>query len=72
MAATINRIAGYPTSESPADPRDAGHLIVYGDQSDGASVLFYTRRQALLVNGTLVHDAVGIHVAGCAARFYRR
>jgi hypothetical protein len=52
MAATINRIAGYPASESPTDPAALrATLIVYGDQSDGASVLFYTRRQALLVHG---------------------
>jgi 4-amino-4-deoxy-L-arabinose transferase-like glycosyltransferase len=52
MAATINRVAGYPASESPADPAATqATLIVYGDQSDGASVLFYTRRQALLVHG---------------------
>jgi 4-amino-4-deoxy-L-arabinose transferase-like glycosyltransferase len=52
MAATINRIAGYPASESPSDPAALrATLIVYGDQSDGASVLFYTRRQALLVHG---------------------
>ena len=52
MAATINRIAGYPASESASDPAAMrATLIVYGDQSDGASVLFYTRRQALLVHG---------------------
>jgi 4-amino-4-deoxy-L-arabinose transferase-like glycosyltransferase len=52
MAATINQVAGYPTSESPSDPAATrATLIVYGDQSDGASVLFYTRRQALLVHG---------------------
>jgi hypothetical protein len=52
MAATINRVAGYPRSESASDPAAArATLIVYGDQSDGASVLFYTRRQALLVHG---------------------
>jgi hypothetical protein len=52
MAATINRIAGYPASESGSDPAAMrATLIVYGDQSDGASVLFYTRRQALLVHG---------------------
>ncbi len=52
MAATINRIAGYPASESATDPAaPRATLIVYGDQSDGASVLFYTRRQALLVHG---------------------
>ena len=52
MAATINRIAGYPASESPGDPAaQRATLIVYGDQSDGSSVLFYTRRQALLVHG---------------------
>jgi 4-amino-4-deoxy-L-arabinose transferase-like glycosyltransferase len=52
MAATINRIAGYPASESSSDPAAVqATLIVYGDQSDGASVLFYTRRQALLAHG---------------------
>jgi 4-amino-4-deoxy-L-arabinose transferase-like glycosyltransferase len=52
MAATINRIAGYPASESQTDPAaQRATLIVYGDQSDGSSVLFYTRRQALLVHG---------------------
>ncbi len=52
MAATINRIAGYPASESASDPAAMrATLIIYGDQSDGASVLFYTRRQALLVHG---------------------
>jgi hypothetical protein len=52
MAATINRIAGYPASERPGDPAaQRATLIVYGDQSDGSSVLFYTRRQALLVHG---------------------
>lgn len=52
MAATINQIAGYPASESPTDPAaQRATLIVYGDQSDGSSVLFYTRRQALLVHG---------------------
>jgi 4-amino-4-deoxy-L-arabinose transferase-like glycosyltransferase len=52
MAAMINRVAGYPRSESASDPAAArATLIVYGDQSDGASVLFYTRRQALLVHG---------------------
>ena len=40
MAATINRVA------SPGDC-----LILYGDQSDGSSLIFYTGRQALLVNG---------------------
>ncbi len=44
MADTINRItAGQP--ESP------DQLIVYGDQANFSSVIFYTHRQALLVNG---------------------
>ncbi len=42
MASTINHISG---REGDAT------LILYGDLSDGASLLFYTRRQALLVNG---------------------
>ncbi len=41
MADTINRLA------SPAD-----QLLIYGDQADGSSVIFYTQRQALLVHGT--------------------
>ncbi len=52
MAATINHVAGFPATDSPDDPAaKRATLIVYGDQSDGASVLFYTRRQALLVHG---------------------
>ncbi|WP_446743975.1 ArnT family glycosyltransferase [Silvibacterium acidisoli] len=40
MADTINRLAG---------PND--QLIIYGDQADGSSVVFYTHRQALLAHG---------------------
>ena len=40
MADTVNRLA------SPTD-----QLVLYGDQADGSSVIFYTHRQALLVNG---------------------
>ena len=45
IADTINRLAG-----PPAGPKD-DQLILYGDQSYGSSVLFYTHRRALLVNG---------------------
>jgi len=41
MADTVNRLA------SPGD-----QLIIYGDQADGSSVIFYTHRQALLVHGS--------------------
>ncbi len=44
MAETINRIDG------PVD-RGQDRLIVYGDQANFSSVLFYAHRQALLVNG---------------------
>jgi 4-amino-4-deoxy-L-arabinose transferase-like glycosyltransferase len=40
MATTINRIA------APSDV-----LMLYGDQSYGSSIIFYTQRQAYLVNG---------------------
>ena len=40
LADTINHLA------SPGD-----QLVLYGDQADGSSVIFYTHRQALLVNG---------------------
>jgi hypothetical protein len=40
IAGTVNRLAG---------PQD--QLMLYGDQSYGSSVLFYTHRRALLVNG---------------------
>jgi 4-amino-4-deoxy-L-arabinose transferase-like glycosyltransferase len=40
IADTINHVAG---------PED--QLVLYGDQSYGSSVIFYTHRQALLVNG---------------------
>jgi 4-amino-4-deoxy-L-arabinose transferase-like glycosyltransferase len=49
MATTINRVVGLPGS---AAARDAT-LILYGDVADGSSLLFYTQRQALLVNGRL-------------------
>jgi hypothetical protein len=48
MADTINRIAGPP--EENGKPANAT-LMLYGDSSEGSSITFYTRRQALLVNG---------------------
>jgi 4-amino-4-deoxy-L-arabinose transferase-like glycosyltransferase len=42
MADTINHIAPAGTDAT---------LILYGDVADGSSLLFYTQRQALLVNG---------------------
>ncbi len=42
MAETINRISPRGTDAT---------LILYGDVADGSSLLFYTERQALLVNG---------------------
>jgi 4-amino-4-deoxy-L-arabinose transferase-like glycosyltransferase len=42
MADTINHIAPKGTDAT---------LILYGDVADGSSLLFYTQRQALLVNG---------------------
>jgi 4-amino-4-deoxy-L-arabinose transferase-like glycosyltransferase len=44
IAHTINRITA-----APADADD--QLMLYGDQADGSSILFYTRRPALLVHG---------------------
>ncbi len=44
MADTINQITA-------GQPRSPGQLIVYGDQANASSVIFYTHRQALLVNG---------------------
>lgn len=44
MADTINRLT--------ADPANANaQLMLYGDQADGSSIIFYTQRQALLVHG---------------------
>jgi 4-amino-4-deoxy-L-arabinose transferase-like glycosyltransferase len=40
IADTVNRLAG---------PQD--QLVLYGDQSYGSSVIFYTHRQALMVHG---------------------
>jgi 4-amino-4-deoxy-L-arabinose transferase-like glycosyltransferase len=40
IADTINRLA---------KPQD--HVLLYGNQSDGSSIIFYTNRQALLVDG---------------------
>jgi hypothetical protein len=42
MAVTVNHIAPRGTDAT---------LILYGDVADGSSLLFYTQRQALLVNG---------------------
>jgi 4-amino-4-deoxy-L-arabinose transferase-like glycosyltransferase len=44
MADTINRLTAQPAN---ADAQ----LMLYGDQSDGSSILFYTHRPALLVHG---------------------
>jgi 4-amino-4-deoxy-L-arabinose transferase-like glycosyltransferase len=44
MADTINQITA-------GEPQSPGQLIIYGDQADASSVIFYTHRQALLVNG---------------------
>jgi 4-amino-4-deoxy-L-arabinose transferase-like glycosyltransferase len=50
MADTVNRIAGQP--ETLAAPGASGAtLLLYGDPSEGSSMIFYTHRQALLVNG---------------------
>jgi hypothetical protein len=35
-----------------ANARAGDQLIVYGDQANASSVIFYTGRRALLVNGT--------------------
>jgi 4-amino-4-deoxy-L-arabinose transferase-like glycosyltransferase len=43
-ADTINRIAATPGN-------DPYQLIIYGDQADGSSVIFYTHHQALLAHG---------------------
>ncbi|MGC2301240.1 MAG: glycosyltransferase family 39 protein [Acidobacteriaceae bacterium] len=44
MAHTINRLTAAPAN---ADAQ----LILYGDQADGSSIIFYTHRPALLVHG---------------------
>jgi hypothetical protein len=48
MADTINRIA--PEGHGK---QAKATLILYGDSSEGSSIVFYTRRQALLVNGRI-------------------
>ena len=49
FADTINRISGN-AAMNPSLQADA-QLIAYGDQAFASSVIFYTRRPALLVNG---------------------
>ena len=44
MANTINAITAEPGNAN-------AQLMLYGDQSDGSSIIFYTHRQALLVHG---------------------
>ncbi len=51
MADTINRIAGPPGRNGPSG--ENAILILYGDQADGSSILFYTHRPALLVHGRM-------------------
>jgi 4-amino-4-deoxy-L-arabinose transferase-like glycosyltransferase len=50
MADTVNRIAGRPDGQAAAGESGAT-LLLYGDPSEGSSLIFYTHRQALLVNG---------------------
>lgn len=45
MADTINRIMAEPGNGD-------AQILLYGDQSDGSSIPFYTRRQVLLVHGS--------------------
>jgi 4-amino-4-deoxy-L-arabinose transferase-like glycosyltransferase len=45
MAQTINTIAKTPGNANY-------QLVIYGDQTDGSSVIFYTRHQALLAHGS--------------------
>jgi hypothetical protein len=49
MADTINAISGYAGKDPAAAARAT--FLIYGDQADASSVIFYTQRQALLVNG---------------------
>jgi hypothetical protein len=44
MAHTINRITAAPANAN-------ARLMLYGDQADGSSIIFYTRRPALLFHG---------------------
>ncbi len=49
FADAINRISG----DAGRDPslRNDAELLVYGDQANASSVIFYTQRQALLIDG---------------------
>jgi 4-amino-4-deoxy-L-arabinose transferase-like glycosyltransferase len=49
MADTINAVSGYAGRDPAAAARAT--FLIYGDQSDASSIIFYTQRQALLVNG---------------------
>ena len=49
FAETINRISGDATRDAALKAN--AQLIVYGDQANASSVIFYTQRQALLING---------------------
>lgn len=50
MADTVNRVAGRPEGQAAVGESGAT-LLLYGDPSEGSSLIFYTHRQALLVNG---------------------
>ena len=49
LADTINQISGNAGRDSAL--KSNAQLVVYGDQGNASSVIFYTQRQALLVNG---------------------
>ena len=49
FAETINHISGDATRDTGL--KTNAQLIIYGDQANASSVIFYTQRQALLVNG---------------------
>lgn len=51
IADTINGIVGMPGRDANSQGQPV--LVLYGDQSNGSSILFYTHRKALLVNGRL-------------------
>jgi 4-amino-4-deoxy-L-arabinose transferase-like glycosyltransferase len=58
MADTILSMegGGGPTNATPVAPREPYQLILYGDQADGSSIIFYTGRQALLDNHAPADD----------------
>ena len=59
MADTIERVELREVGPWGEGARNS-QLMLYGDQSDGSSIVFYTNQEALLVNNSLPGECPGL------------